>query len=87
MHSIVWKWEEPDLGAGSDEVIIQAQGGLQQVSLDASGRLYGHLIVILEDRHWECAAGEAGEPPRKSWCTRRGVGRFKSDKGFYILLY
>ena len=51
-----------DLGAGCDEVIREAQVGLQQVGLDAPGRLDGHLRAVLQDGHGELVAGQAGEP-------------------------
>lgn len=44
------------------EVVAEAAIGLEQVGLDPSWRLNGHLGAILKDGHWELVAGQAGEP-------------------------
>ena len=40
-----------------EEVITQAAVGLEQVGLDSSRWLNGHLGAILQDGHWELVAG------------------------------
>lgn len=52
----------PHLVAGVEEVIAEAAVGLEQVGLDTTRRLDGHLGAILQDGHWELVAGQAGEP-------------------------
>jgi len=53
---------EGDLGAGAQEVGGEAQVSLQQVGLDAPGRLHGHLGAVLENGDGELVAGQTGQP-------------------------
>ena len=47
---------------GIQEVITEAGVGLEQVSLDASGRLHCHLGAVLQDVHRELGARHTGQP-------------------------
>lgn len=51
-----------DLAAGREEFISETQVALQQVGLEASGRLDSHLGAVLENRHGELVAGQTREP-------------------------
>lgn len=52
----------PHLVTGVEEVIAEAAVGLEQVGLDATRRLDGHLGAVLQDGHWELVAGQASKP-------------------------
>lgn len=53
------------LAAGVEEVVAEAAVGLEQVGLDTTWWLNGHLGAVLQDGHWELVAGQAGEPQAK----------------------
>lgn len=53
---------EPHLVTGVEEVVAEAAVGLEQVGLDATRWLDGHLGAVLQDGHWELVAGQASKP-------------------------
>lgn len=47
---------------GVEEVITEATVGFEQVGLNATRWLDGHLGAVLQDGHWKLVAGKAREP-------------------------